>query len=199
MSDITFKGKFTDFDLDSNAYAAFDATSMRDLIVQKLTDQNIFTDQIFEGSNISSMIDIIAYSYHVLLFYLNRTSNESIFSESQIYENMNRLVKLLNYKPIGYQTSTLTFSAKAKASLGTGFYTIPRYSFVEMEGTKYSFLTDVSFSKATGDAEVISTIGDENLLYQGSYIEYPVQTAIGIDFEPIVVNRFATSVNNNTS
>ena len=170
MSDITFKGNFTDFDLDANAYAAFDATSMRDLLIQKLTDQNIFTDQIFEGSNISSMIDIIAYSYHVLLFYLNRTSNESIFSESQIYENMNRLVKLLNYKPVGYQTSTLTFNAKAKAALNAGFYTIPRYSFVEIEGTKYSFINDISFSKSSSTEESIATIGDEHLLYQGSYI-----------------------------
>ena len=69
MSDLSFKGNFTNFELDSDAYPTFDSVSLRDLIVQRLTDQNIFTDQIFEGSNISSMIDIIAYSYHVLLFY----------------------------------------------------------------------------------------------------------------------------------
>jgi hypothetical protein len=201
MSDITFKGKFIDFDLDSDAYASFDATSMRDLLIQKLTNQNIFTDQIFEGSNISSMIDIIAYSYHVLLFYLNRTANESIFSESQIYENMNRIVKLLNYKPVGYQTSTLTFKATGNADLPAGFYTIPRYSFVEIDGTKYSFINEISFSKSSSASEAIDTIGNENLLYQGSYIEYPVQTAIGIDFEPIILtikkedNIEASSIN----
>tara|TARA_S200002703_G_scaffold156098_1_gene161114 strand:- start:216 stop:2027 length:1812 start_codon:yes stop_codon:yes gene_type:complete len=187
MSDITFKGNFTDFDLDSNAYAAFDATSIRDLIIERLTDQNIFTDQIFEGSNISSMIDIVAYSYHVLLFYLNRTANESMFSESQIYENMNRIVKLLNYKPVGYQTSTLSIDATAKAALSTGFYTIPRYSFVDIDGVKYSFIKDISFSKTTSADESIPVIGDENLLYQGTYIEYPAQTAIGTDFEPLVL------------
>ena len=187
MSDITFKGNFTDFDLDSNAYAAFDATSIRDLIIERLTDQNIFTDQIFEGSNISSMIDIVAYSYHVLLFYLNRTANESMFSESQIYENMNRIVKLLNYKPVGYQTSTLSIDTTAKAALSTGFYTIPRYSFVDIDGVKYSFIKDISFSKTTSADESIPVIGDENLLYQGTYIEYPAQTAIGTDFEPLVL------------
>lgn len=187
MSDITFKNSFTNFDLDSDAYAAFDATSLRDLIVERLTDQNIFTDQIFEGSNMSSMIDIISYSYHVLLFYLNRTANESIFSESQLYENMNRIVKLLNYKPVGYQTSTLSFTAKSASTLATGSYTIPRYSFVDIGGIKYSFIKDITFSKISTDIETIDSIGDENLLYQGEYVEYPPQTAVGEDFERTIL------------
>ena len=193
MSDTNFKGNFTNFDLDSDAYAAFDATSLRDLIVQRLTDQNIFTDQIFEGSNISSMIDIIAYSYHVLLFYLNRTSNEALFNESQIYENMNRIVKLLNYKPIGYQTSSLSFKCTAKSALASGFYTIPRYSFINAGGSVFSTINDITFSKTTSIDELISSVGDENILYQGSYVEYPVQTAIGIDFEPVVMTTPADS------
>jgi hypothetical protein len=187
MSDLDFKGNFTNFELDSDAYAAFDATSLRDLIIQRLTDQNIFTDQIFEGSNISSMIDIIAYSYHVLLFYLNRTANESMFNESQIYENMNRIVKLLNYKPIGYQTSSLTFTAKAKTNLAPEFYTIPRYSFININGTKFSTIQDITFTKSSSSEELIDSIGNENLLYQGTYMEYPVQSALGIDFEPLVM------------
>jgi len=187
MSDLTFNNSFTNFDLDSDAYAAFDATSLRDLIVTRLTDQNIFTDQVFEGSNMSSMIDIIAYSYHVLLFYLNRTGNEALFTESQLYENMNRIVKLLNYKPVGYQTSTLSFTANAAATLSTGTYTIPRYSFVDIGGVKYSLIKDATFSKTTTDLEAIASLGDENLLYQGEYVEYPIQTAVGEDFETIVL------------
>ena len=36
------------------------------------------------------------------MFYLNNTSDEALFSEAQIYENMNRVVKSLDYKPVGY-------------------------------------------------------------------------------------------------
>lgn len=110
--------KFTEFDLSTDSYAAFDAVSLRDLIKRRLTEKNIFTDQLFEGSNLSSLVDVIAYSYHTLLFYLNRTSSESIFTEAQLYENVNRIVKLLNYNPAGYKTSVLTFQAKATAPLG---------------------------------------------------------------------------------
>jgi hypothetical protein len=187
MSDLTFTNNFTEFELDSNAYAAFDATSLRDLIIARLTDQNIFTDQIFEGSNISSMIDIIAYSYHVLLFYLNRTSNETLFSEAQIYENINKIVKTLNYKPIGYQTSTATFSVSGESSMGTGFYTIPRYSFINVAGIQFSFTKDISFTKASSDNELLTSISDEHLLYQGEYIEYPPQRTTGEDYETIII------------
>ena len=74
----------TDFKLPTKGYATFDATSLKRLIIERLNDNKVFTDQNFEGSNLSSIIDIIAYSYHVLLFYLNQTSTESLFSEAQL-------------------------------------------------------------------------------------------------------------------
>ena len=72
---------------------AFEALSLKQLIKERLNSTGYFTDQNYEGSNISSWIDIIAYSYHVLMFYLNRTSTESMFSEAQLYENINRIIK----------------------------------------------------------------------------------------------------------
>ena len=69
----------TDFTLNKDAYTSFDALTLKQLIKQRLNDGGVFTDQIFEGSNISAIIDIIAYSYHSLLFYLNQTENKSAF------------------------------------------------------------------------------------------------------------------------
>ena len=93
---------FTEFNLPVNAYASFDAQSLRDLIIDRLNNDTKFnfTDQNFEGSNISALLDIIAYSYHTLLFYLNQTSSESNFNDANLYENINRIVKLIDYKPI---------------------------------------------------------------------------------------------------
>jgi hypothetical protein len=180
--------KFTEFGLSTDSYAAFDATSLKSLIKKRLTDKNIFTDHIFEGSNISSVIDIIAYSYHTLLFYLNRTSSESMFTEAQLYENINRIVKLLNYNPTGYKTSVL--SIEAKGTMTKGSYTIPRYSFVDVGGIKYSTSSDISFGKLTDSTtspETIHNIGDNHLLHQGSFEEYPVQIATGEGFETLIL------------
>jgi len=178
---------FTDFNLDSNSYVAFDATSLRDLILQRLKDQGVFTDQVFEGSNLSSMIDIIAYSYHVLLYYLNKTSSESMFSDAVIYENMNRIVKLLNYKPIGYRTSIVTFQSTANNDLPVGSYTIPRYSFVDVDGIFYTLKEDIAFSKYNTGSVQLTTDDSKYLLYQGKYQEYPSYTAVGNDFETVTL------------
>ena len=178
--------QFTEFTLSSDSYAAFDAVSLKSLIKRRLAEKNIFSDHVFEGSNLSSVIDIIAYSYHTLLFYLNRTSSESIFTEAQLYENINRIVKLLNYNPTGYRSCVLTFDAKG--TMDPGIYTIPRFSLVDVGGIKYSINKDVTFTKNTAIEEQIQSIGQNHLLYQGSFQEYPVQTAIGEDFETFMLS-----------
>ena len=93
-----------EFTLPKQGYAAFDAASLKELLVDRLSANPVFTDQNYEGSNLNAFVDVISYAYHVLLFYLNETSNESMFSESQIYENINRIVKTLDYKPVGSQS-----------------------------------------------------------------------------------------------
>jgi hypothetical protein len=76
----------TDFNLSRDSYTAFDAKSLKELIQTRLNQGEIYTDQNFEGSNMSSIIDVIAYSYHLLLFYLNQTSAESMFTDTTIYD-----------------------------------------------------------------------------------------------------------------
>ena len=179
---------FDKFPLTSDEYVAFDATSMRDLLVNRLIEKGVFTDQIFAGSNISSIIDIMAYSYHVLMFYLNKTSSETMFTDTDLYENISRVVKLLNYNPIGARTSTLTIRASVDENLPVGSYTIPRYSSVNTNGIIYSFTKDITFTKATTELEEIKSIGDNNLLYQGVYRQYPLQRSTGEDFETVILS-----------
>ena len=170
-----------------DGYLAFDSLSIKQHIKDRLTESGVFSDHIYEGSYISTVIDIVAYTFNVLMFYLNKTSAESMFSDSQIYENMNRIVKLIDYKPIGYQTSTLNFVVSA---LGTGelanpgLYTIPRYSYFQLGGIPYSFNEDITIAKSlSGQTENLSNFSNEKLLYQGKYEEYPTYTAIGQEGE----------------
>ena len=177
----------TDFTLQKNAYASFDALTLKQLIIDRLNDGGIYTDQVLEGSNISAIMDIIAYSYHTLLFYLNQTSSESLFTEASLYENMNRIVKLINYKPIGYKTSTLAFKAVGSETLNPDLYTIKRFSYFIVDGVYYSFINDVSFTKKTSDVEDLNTLYDTSVLYQGRYFEFPEQTAIGEEYEVVTL------------
>ena len=169
----------TSLNVGKNEYVAFDALSLREFIRARLNETNLFTDQNFEGSNITAINNIIAYSFHTLMYYLNQTSTESMFSDSQIYENINRIVKIINYSPIGNQTSTLSFSVSANNALNVGTYTIPRYSFIRSNNTVFSFNTDITFTKTVAGTENLTTVGDQYLFYQGIYIEYPLYVARG--------------------
>jgi hypothetical protein len=175
----------TDFTLNKDSYASFDALTLKKLIKQRLDDGGVFTDQIFEGSNISAIIDIIAYSYHTLLFYLNQTASESLFSETTLYENMNRIVKLIDYKPNGFQTSLLPFKVTANGNIPQRLFTIKRYSYFTLNGIYYSFKEDATFNKNTNILETLTEFQENNILHQGQYFEYPVQIGIGEDFETV--------------
>lgn len=182
------------FDIPKGGYVSFDATSLRQLIINRLNEQQIFTDQNFVGSNLAAIIDIIAYSYNTLIYYLNRTSTESMFTEAQLYENMNRIVKLVDYNPIGFQTPTLTFGCSAQ-NLNQGTYTIPRYSYIAVNNISYSFNEDITFVKTTDlTTESLDELAQQKLLYQGRYQEYPLYTASGDDYETIIVDTNNTSV-----
>ena len=185
----TNNNQLNDFNLPINGYAAFDALSLKNLIVTRLNSSNAYTDQKYEGSNLSSIIDIVAYAYHVLLFYLNRTSSEATFSTAELYENVNKIVKLIGYKPIGYQTAILPFKTTDTGNLAAGTYTIPRYSYININGTNYSFNSDVTFTDTnnTGSPQPITDLQNNSLLYQGTYTEYPTYGAAGAPFEVLTL------------
>lgn len=178
-----------EFPLQKDSYAAFDAISLRNLIIERLNDQGILTDQNYIGSNLASIIDIISYSFNTLMYYLNRTSSESMFTEAQLYENINRIVKLLDYKPVGYQTSTLAFQCSAQ-NFPPGIHTIPRYSYLTVGNSAFSFNEDVSFSfsQSVTTAQELTDLTNKKLLFQGTFREAPVYTAAGDENEIVTIN-----------
>lgn len=108
-------------------YLAFDAFDIKELLNQRLSEGNVFTDQLFEDSNISAMVDVFAYLYDVLTFYVNQGASESIFMDANLYENVNRMVKKLGYNPSGWIPSTVDVIIDRKESADMSI-DIPRYT-----------------------------------------------------------------------
>jgi len=181
---------FTEFNLPRNAYAAFDALSIKQLMMNRIKASGIFPDIDYEGSNINGLLDPIAYSYHVLLFYLNQTASDSTFTQAELFENMNKIVSLIGYKITGNNTAALNVDVTADSTLpGGNSYTIRRFSNVSIKNVPYSFNTDITFQKSLYNTEeLIESIGSNNLLYQGIFKEYPLYTAIGENFEQFTLN-----------
>jgi len=173
---------------NTNSYISFDANSLKDLIVERLNAGQILTDQNYQGSNLSALLDVISFSFSTLLYYLNKTSSESMFSESQIYENMNRIVKLLNYKPIGKITQSVGFGLSVTPELPVSNYIIPRYSYIRVGNSIYSFTKDIYFSNTENGLNILQSTSSDFYLYQGQFSEYPIYNAIGNNNEIIYVN-----------
>ena len=181
---------FTDYKLPKNAYLTFDADSLKSLIIERLNENETFTDQNFEGSNFSAFIDVVAYMYHVLLFQLNTTSNESTFDTATIYENMNKLVSNIGYKPLGDQTSLANISLSA-TNLASNVYTLPRYSTITADGTTFVATEDITFEK-TLDSTIEEVAASNTTLYQGTLTEATFN-ATGEPYENIILVDSFTS------
>ena len=171
-----------------NPNIAFDPSELRNKIIDRLNQGQVFTDQNYQGSNLSAIIDILGYVFGTLMYYNSKTSAESMFSESQIYENMNRIVKLINYKPIGRLTQNVPFNLLAYEFLNSAAYIIPRFSSITSGNTTFSLTSDLAFSKLTNAVETIADVNNNYLLHQGSIEEYPLYNSIGVENEVIFLS-----------
>lgn len=188
MPDNQLSYRGLEFPLDKDAYTSFSAASLKELIRDRLNQVGFFTDQNYEGSNLSLINDVVALVFNYLIFYLNQTATNAQFSETQLYSSMNNIVKELGYNPIGHQTAILTFELSVK-NLDRGLYRIPKYAYLRIGNINYSFVDDIVFKKETDqDLEFLSEISKNNLLYQGTWIEYPIKEAQGIDNERFLIN-----------
>jgi DNA-dependent RNA polymerase auxiliary subunit epsilon len=179
-NNLTLKG---DFSLPKEGYLVFDSLGLKAALQERLNETGIFTDQLYAGSNLSQLIDILAYNYNTLIYYVNRTGSESLFNESQIYENINRLVKLIGYNPIGNQTSVLSFTMSATQDMPVALYNIPRYSYMTLGSISYSFKEDITLYHSITGIEYMEDISKSKLFYQGRFIEYPIYEATGDENE----------------
>ena len=95
---------------ENTDFLRFNAFAIKDLIIRKLAQDSNYTDQIYPGSNLNILIDIISYMYQTLMFNLNSAAAESMWSDTNIYENINRLSQFLGYNPHGMNPASAIFS-----------------------------------------------------------------------------------------
>lgn len=160
-------------------YMKFDAYSMKERITKFLSEDQTFTDQMYEGSNLSVLVDLVSQHFQSLMYYLNHSASESMFSDSVIYENMNRLVKILNYSPTGYLTSSVNVSLH-DVTLDDDATVIPEYTTistgaVDKNGDNVYFSTVSEYhiyddESALDDSNIITMYNGQWKLYERTMI-----------------------------
>lgn len=170
-----------------NTYNLFNATDIKSFIIRQLNESNnkVFKDADYLGSNLNAFIDIIAVMLQQILFNFSLNASETSFSTASLYESMSKIVSLLNYKPAGKQTSMLPVRITANIPTdadNSGQLTIPKFMIVNYNSgyvLKNDIITAIS---ANQDTAYIDSV-----LFQGSLRQTDVYTATGDEFETILI------------
>lgn len=162
----------------SQDYLTWDEKSLRDLLIRLLSKSGVYTDQIYPGSDLSILIDIMSYVFAQLTFIVNGAASEALFTDAQFYENMNRLCKILGYNPKGFVTASteckiIIDESKYLERFGNGVLSstkaIPKYASI------YSTNGSIKYTLSSGEAG--STFTD--------YIQFPFVVDV-INNKPII-------------
>ena len=123
-----------------------------------LKSQSAFSDYDFEGSALSTLIDLLAYNTHYMGFYANMLANESFLDTASLRESVISHAKMLGYTPSSVRSAranvVLTYSQTTNPAVANlSSLTIPRFTkFASsaLDGVNYSFtnLEEVTVSKA---------------------------------------------------
>lgn len=123
-----------------------DFTSYRDSLKTYLSQQDIFKDYDFEGSNMAVLLDVLAYNTYMNGQYLNMVGSEMFLDTAVLRESIVSHAKELNYTPrsrtapVAYVDITIDTGEDTPDTL-----TIPKYFRINgysPNNEVYSFTTD---------------------------------------------------------
>lgn len=180
-----------------SSYALFNATDIKQFIIDQLRNNpdNPFKDIDYLGSNINTFIDIIAVMLQQILFSYSVNSSETSFSTALLYENMSRIVSLLNYKSAGKQTSILPvrFTVKRTSTDSEERFSIPKFLTVNYNH-QFSLLNEETIFFPKGQSEIFF----DTILHQGKISESQIFVANGDVFETFeIADNFIRSEGSN--
>lgn len=182
---------------DKTQFLHFNAYSIKEMIVRKLTEDTNFTDQIYEGSNLNILIDLVAYMYQCLMYNLNNAAAESMFADTRLYENMNRLVKFLGYSPKAIIPSVGQFYIPNTNNDQVDKY-IAKYTMVNT-GKLDQYGNQIYFSTIK-DIHIDSTNAGKMFkftMYNGKWQLYDnIFVAAGSEYESFVLSNIKSDIKN---
>jgi hypothetical protein len=99
-----------------NQFTNLDFNDIRSQIKDYLRSNSNFTDFDFEGSNFSTLIDILAYNSYITAFNTNMAVNESFIDSATLRENVVSLARNIGYVPRSKRASRSVISFSVNTS-----------------------------------------------------------------------------------
>ena len=143
-----------DFDQIKNNFKSF------------LSEQEVFRDYNLDGSNISMLLDILAYNTHYNAFYLNMVANEMFIDSATTRNAMISLSKLLGYTPKSRTGAKANVNISITPNDSPANITIAKNTKFNsaIDGINYSFVADQSYSTTTNSDNATVTIQNVSLV-----------------------------------
>lgn len=175
-----------------SSYALFNATDIKSFIINQLSqsDNPIFSGCSYLGSNMNALIDVLAVMSQQILFHFSVNTAESSFATANLFESMNKLVNILNYKIIGKQTSMLPvrFSINVTDFLanneGASQITLPRFTKL-LYNSSYYLKNELIIPIDSNNLQSEITI--DSVLFEGELKESTEFIANGDEFETFIL------------
>lgn len=121
-----------------------DFDSIKDNLKTYLKSQSTFQDYNFEGSGLSTLLNVLAYNTHYNAYYLNMIANEMFLDTAVLRNSVVSHAKLLNYTPRSASAPSATVNV-VSTGVTTSSLTIPKFTkFISesVDGSNYTFITD---------------------------------------------------------
>ena len=153
-------------------FSNLDFDQIKTSIKDYLRANSNFTDYDFEGSNLSTIIDTLAYNTYITSYNANMVTNEVFLDSATLRENAVSLARNVGYMPRSRRASRLAASFQvsnlsniASVTLKKGLVALTSQRFGNADFT-FSIPQDITVPvNSSGVAEF-----NDIMLYQGTYL-----------------------------
>lgn len=144
-----------------------------------LRSNSNFTDYDFEGSNLSTILDLLAYNTYITSYNANMVSNEVFIDSATLRENVVSLARNIGYVPRSKRAAKISISFTVNLTesidyfpktltLQKGIVASPNITF-QGESYVFSSLSDVTVSVNNNIAEFNNVLLHEGQLLTDTY------------------------------
>lgn len=128
---------------DVTKISDLDFNSIKSNLVDYLKKQDQFRDYNFEGSGISTILDLLAYNSYQQNFFLNMAYNESFLSTAQKRDSVIQAARSIGYTPRSRTSARIKGTATLQVSGTPSVVVIPANTKFKatIDGTTYQFNT----------------------------------------------------------
>lgn len=169
------------------AVSDLDFESIRGNLVTFLSSQSRFKDYDFDGSNLSVLLDVLAYNTHMNNFYTNMAISEMFLDSAQIRDSVVSRAKELNYTPRSTRSAVASIDITIAPGDAPATITIPRGAIFtsRIDNTIYSFSTADPIVVTAGDGYLASDVP----VYEGTFVEDSFVVDTSISNQRFVINN----------